>query len=194
MILYSSSFIPKGFGIKKHLKVLSNDMAVVSNKKISKRKLQKLIKYILSQNERLLNKSHLDITSYGCYEESEILTQLCEMLLLKHDNVSINDPEGYAIQPLKKYIGKFSSVKIYGNALYKELQKQVYRLNGVCIILSDDRIIDAIDTDNISQYLRTAYVENDGVIVTYLDMFRYHGITWEGAADFINVISRCKNP
>ena len=194
MILYSSSFIPKGFGIKKYVKVLSDDAAVVSDKKISKRKLQKLIKYIVSQNERLLNKSHLDIASYGCYAESEIMSQLCEMLLLKYDNVSINDTDGYAVQPLKKFIGKFSSVKIYGKEVYKELQEQVYRLNGICIILSDDRIIDAIDTDNISQYLQTAYVETDGVIVTYLDMFRYHGTTWEGVSDFINIISQCKNP
>ncbi len=194
MILYSSNFKPKGFGIKKYVKVLSNDASVVSDIRISKRKLQKLIKYILSQNERLLNKSHLDITSYDCYAESEILTQLCEMLLMKYDNVSINDPDGYALQPLKKLIGKFSSVKIYGNVVYKELQEQVYRSSGICIILSDDRIIDAIDTHNISQYLRTTYVETDGVIVTYLDMFRYHGITWKGTADFINIISWCKNP
>ena len=195
MIVYSGSFKPKGFGIKKYLKLYKNDIAVVSDKKISKRKLRKIKNYIISvSKDKLLNNSHLDINSYGCFSKAEIVSQICEMLFKYNDTLSLNDPSGYAAEAVKKYIRNFSSARIYGHKIYNDIQEQLYHKNGVCIIIAHEKINNATDTNLILETAENTAYLNDGVYVSYLDMLMHYGTEWNEMDKFISIISRCKNP
>ncbi len=177
MILYSATFKPKGFGIKKYIKIIKTDIVVVSDKKISKRKRRKLEKYITSlSNDRLLNNSHLEIQSYGCFNERDIVLQLCEILFRKITDLSLNDTDGYAAEAVKKYIRKFSTIRIYGSRIYKDIQEQLYLSNGVCIILSNSKIKNSIDTKKILETVKNTVYFSDTVTVSYLDMLKHYGV------------------
>ncbi len=195
MILCSASFKQKGFGIKRYIKAFNKDIFLVSDKKISKRKQHKLEKYIVSLNVRkLLNISHLDITSYGCCGEGDIISQLCDKLFTTKDRIFLNDINGYAVEVLKKHIKNFTSVTIYGNGIYKDIQEQLYHKNGVCIILSSNRINNAIDTDRILKTAKHTLYYSGEVSISYLDMLKYYGTEWEDTPKFISMFSECKNP
>ncbi len=195
MIVYSGSFKPKGFGVKRYVKLYKNDIAVVSDRKISKGKLQKIKNYIIAiSKDKLLNKSHLDINSYGCFGEAEIISQICEILFAKNNTLSLNDMSGYAAKAVKKYIRNFSSVRIYGNKIYNDIQEQLYRKNGVCIIIARERIDNATDTNVILKTAKNTAYLNDIIYVSFLDMLRHYGTSWEETDKFISMVSQCKNP